>query len=73
MSESEVARLRRQIEMELVAAQRGMYGLATGSARHEFIRKRMDRVGTFQDELALKVGEEAANQLVYTIYTEAIG
>jgi hypothetical protein len=72
MGESEVARLRRQIEVELEAVQRGMYGLAVGAARHEFIRKRMDRVGVYHDKLAQKVGEDVANLMVYTIYNEAI-
>lgn len=72
MGESEVARLRRQIEVELEAVQRGMYGLAVGTARHEFIRKRMDRVGVYHDKLAQKVGEDVANMMVYTIYNEAI-
>lgn len=72
MSESEVARLRRQIELELEALQQGMHGFAAGTSRHSFIRKRMDRVGDYQDKLAQKVGEETANQIVYSIYVGAI-
>src|SRR2546423_7431340 len=56
MSESEVTRLRRQIELELVAMQRGMNGFALGTTRHRFIRTRMDRVGVCQDQLAVEVG-----------------
>jgi len=72
MSGSEVARLQRQIELELEAVQRGMYGLAAGTARHDFIQKRMDRVGMYHGKLVQKVGEEVANQMVYTMYNEAI-
>jgi hypothetical protein len=72
MSESEVARLRRQIELELEAVQRGLYGLASGTARHEFIRKRMNRVETYQGQLAQKVGEDTANQMVYNMYVATI-
>jgi hypothetical protein len=72
MSDSEVARLRRQIELELESLQRGMHGFAAGTARHSFIRKRMDRVGAYQDKLAQRVGEDTANQMVYNIYVEAI-
>jgi hypothetical protein len=72
MSESEVARLRRQIELELEAAQRGMNGLAIGTAHHKFIRERMNRIGVYHDKLAEKVGEETADQIVYSIYAEAL-
>jgi hypothetical protein len=73
MYESEVARLRRQIETELEAMQRGLYGLALGTARHEFIRKRMERLGRCQRQLALQVGEEQAGQLLYTMYLQVVG
>ena len=41
---SDVARIMRQIDLELEAAQRGMYGLAS-TARHDFINARMQRGG----------------------------
>ena len=72
MSESEVTRLRRQIELELVAMQRGMNGFALGTTRHRFIRTRMDRVGVCQDQLAGEVGEDQANEIVFGIYSETI-
>ena len=72
MCESEVARLRQQIESELVAMQRGMHGFALGTARHRFIHKRMDRVGICQDKLAAEVGENQASEIVYGIYTETV-
>jgi hypothetical protein len=37
MSKSEVAELRRRIELECEAIQRAMTGFAAGAARHEFI------------------------------------
>ena len=73
MCESEVARLRSQIERELEAMQRGLYGLALGTARHEFIRRRMDNLGRCQQRLAGQVGEEQAMQLVYTLYVQVVG
>jgi hypothetical protein len=72
MCESEVAQLRRQIEMEIVAMQRGIHGFAFGTSRHSFIRKRMDRVGTYQEKLAQAVGKDEATQMVYGIYVKAI-
>ena len=70
---SEVAQLRRQIELELEAMQRGMQGLALGAARHEFIRRRMDRVALYQDELALHIGEDRAGELLYNTYVQCVG
>ncbi|MBX5450678.1 hypothetical protein [Thermogemmatispora sp.] len=73
MCESEVARLRSQIQQELEAMQRGLYGLALGSARHEFIRRRMDYLGSCQQQLACQVGEEKAMQLMYALYVQVVG
>lgn len=72
MSESEVARLRRQIELELEAMQRGMNGFASGTSRHKFIHKRMNRVGACQDKLVAEVGEDRADEIVYGIYAQTI-
>ncbi len=41
---SEVERLMRQIDLELEAAERGLYGFAI-TARHDFINARMQRGG----------------------------
>jgi hypothetical protein len=38
---SEVARLLAQINSEYEAAQRGLFGTAAGSSRHDFITKRI--------------------------------
>jgi hypothetical protein len=40
MSESAVAQLRQQIQAEYEAAERGLSGLASGTARHDFITTR---------------------------------
>lgn len=72
MYKSEIARLREQIETELDAMRSGMNGLALGTARHAFINARMERVGACQEVLADHIGTEAANQLVCTIYMQAM-
>jgi hypothetical protein len=72
MNQSEVARLRQQIELQLESMRRGMSGLATGKARHAFIRAQMDRVGECQDALAEYVGEGVANQVVCSLYVEVM-
>lgn len=69
---SEIARLRQQIEVQLVSMRRGLSGLSAGSARHAFINARMERIGTYQDGLANQLGENAANMLVYNLYNEVM-
>ncbi len=65
---SEVARLREQIETQVVAMRRGISGFSSGTARHAFMNARMERIGVCQDSLAGQLGEDAANMLVYGIY-----
>jgi hypothetical protein len=65
---SEVARLRQQIEEELEAMQRGFSGYAAGTARHDFIRARMDQLGSHQDELAEYIGDTNAANYVCETY-----
>jgi hypothetical protein len=71
-NQSDVARLHQQIELQLEAMQRGMSGLARGRARHAFIRAQMDRIGACQDELAARVGERIADQLICSLYIEVL-
>jgi hypothetical protein len=56
---SEVARLLAQIGAEYEAAERGLKGLATGTARHEFINHKMERIGELHASLHSLVGERA--------------
>ncbi|MBA2284334.1 MAG: hypothetical protein H0W02_02520 [Ktedonobacteraceae bacterium] len=71
-SKSEIAQLRRRIEMELEAMRQGLYGYAAGSARHEFIRARMENVGAYQEMLAEQIGEDEATQVLCHLYVSII-
>ncbi|HLJ36498.1 MAG TPA: hypothetical protein VKU38_22765 [Ktedonobacteraceae bacterium] len=62
-SKSEVARLRRQIEEEYAAAQRGLCGFAV-TAQHAFITARMENVWLFREQLVPLVGEDEATRLM---------
>ena len=73
MHKSEVARIREEIELQLEAMQRGMYGFASGAARHSFIRARMDRIGEYHHQLTGQVGEKDADQIVSSLYCEIMG
>ena len=73
MNKSEVACLREEIELQLEAMQRGLYGFASGTARHAFVRARMDRIGEYQHTLTRYIGEEDADQLVCSLYSEIVG
>ena len=63
-NQSEVARLLRQIQQEYEAAQRGLTGLALGTAKHTFITAKMENMGCCHAELAQHVGERKATELV---------
>lgn len=57
---SEVARLREQIQAEYQSAQQGLSGLASGTARHDFITTRTEHLGTLHEQLAELVGPDEA-------------
>ncbi|GCF09619.1 hypothetical protein [Dictyobacter arantiisoli] len=69
---SEIALLRQQIEFELVAMRRGLTGLASGRARHDFIHASMSRIGTCQDHLAHHLGDNTATMMVCQIYIDTM-
>jgi hypothetical protein len=71
MAESQVARIRAQIEAECEAMRNGFYGYAI-TAPHQFIHARYDRLGKLQDELAQYVGEHQATQEVVAFYIKAL-
>lgn len=61
---SEVARLRQRIAQEYEAATRGLIGLAFGTAKHEFITKRMEQISTCHETLKQLVGEQEATRML---------
>ncbi len=69
---SEVARLRRQIDMEIEAAQRGMNGYAM-TAQHSFIDARLRRAWEHKEALAAEVGETEANKILVDAYIKIVG
>ena len=69
---SEVARLREQIQAEYLAAQQGLSGLASGTARHDFITARTEHIGVLHEKLAEIVGpDEAIAMIANTIWSPA--
>jgi hypothetical protein len=54
--QSEIARLKQQIEEEYEAAQQGLNGLAEGSARHRFITQRLVNMGLYCQQLEALAG-----------------
>lgn len=56
---SEIARLREQIAAEYMAAKLGLEGLRSGTARHDFITARQERIGALHEELQQLVENEA--------------
>lgn len=68
MSTSDVAQLRRRIELECEAMQQAMTGLAAGVSLHRFIYMRMQSIRCCQKCLAGYVGEDEANNIVGELY-----
>jgi hypothetical protein len=70
MAQSDVARILKQIDQEYQASKRGLEGLASGSARHDFISKKTENIGKHHDHLTELVGPEQAIALIAnTIWT----
>jgi len=70
MAQSDVAQILKQIEQEYQASKRGLEGLASGSARHDFISKKTENIGKHHDHLTELVGPEQAIALIAnTIWT----
>jgi hypothetical protein len=67
-NKSEVARLREEIAAAYAAADLALHASAWGTARHQIITARMERMGRCVEELATLVGiEEASRILVDTM------
>jgi folate-dependent phosphoribosylglycinamide formyltransferase PurN len=65
---SEVARIRQQIELELAAMRLGLSGLSAGTARHQFIEAKMQRLGKYEEQLAEHIGKTKAEQVYCQAY-----
>jgi hypothetical protein len=63
MSQSEVARIREQIELEYQAAQQVFTGF-TPTGRHAFITKRQENIGACFEELKQYLSPEEAIKVV---------
>ncbi len=61
---SEVARLREQIDLECRASWWALHGIASGTAQHRFITARLENVAHYHGKLAQLVGEEAATDIL---------
>jgi hypothetical protein len=64
MGQSEITQLLQQIDREYGAARAALTGLACGNAQHDFITKRMERLGCCHEELARYVGDQEASRLL---------
>jgi hypothetical protein len=69
---SEIARFRRRLEEECYAMKLGFEGPAK-RASHTIINNRYRNLETIGKQLAEHVGEQAANEIVYTVYSDIMG
>ncbi len=61
---SEVARLREQIELEYESARLALYGLASGTARHEIINAHMANAQQYGQQLINTIGADEAMPII---------
>jgi hypothetical protein len=73
VGQSEVAQLRTRILNEYEAMKRGLSGVASGTARHEFIDARMRHVDGYYKQLSRHVGEQEATNTITDLYQQVIG
>jgi hypothetical protein len=67
---SELARLLERIQCAYAAAQQGLAGLAQGTASHQFIDAKLQRLHQAHQQLAALVGpEEARTLLAHAVWT----
>jgi len=69
---SEIARLRRQIELECESMRLALYGYAA-VASHEVIEQKYNNLGKYQEDLERYVGKVEANSVVAAIYVKVMG
>jgi len=63
MSQSDVARIKQEIETTYLAGKLGLSGLRYGTGKHEFIEKRTENLGKLNEQLQELIGETAAMEL----------
>jgi hypothetical protein len=68
MAESEVARFLREIDEAYQAAEWALTGLACGTARHDFINAKEERIAICHQELTTLIGPDEATALVAGVY-----
>jgi hypothetical protein len=67
---SEIAKILRTINQEYEASKRGLEGLSSGSARHDFIQQKSENMAKQHEHLSHLVGPEKAIALIAnTIWT----
>src|SRR5258708_1384118 len=71
MNNSEVARIRQQIELESAAMKFAMYGFAT-VAKHDFISHKYEAIGKCQEQLETLVSEEEATDITVQTYNQVM-
>ena len=69
---SEIARLKRQIELECEAMKQAMGGFRV-TASHDIIQHQYNSIGNIQEQLAAIVGEKEAALIAIEAYIQRIG
>jgi len=63
-NQSEIARIKQQIAAEQESAQRALTSFAYGMSKHDFITRRMERMGALHEALKAITSEEEAAKIL---------
>lgn len=66
-NQSEVAQLRERLVAEYESGKRGLEGFSEGTARHQFITKRLENMQHCQERLIELVGEAQASTILVEV------
>ncbi len=69
--QSEVARIREQIEVECESLHRALYDFAT-MASHDIINQKYDSLGQQQEQLGQIIGEQASREVLCDVYMRVV-
>ena len=62
-TQSEIVRLRLQIELEYLAGHQALSGLAYGTSQHQFVTHKLENMERCRKELVTLVGAEEASKV----------
>ena len=67
---SEIAQMKAEFDLHNMAAYRALHGFAQGTAQHEIITARMERMGEIHEKLKGMIGEQKAIEFMVEVMSD---